>query len=176
MSLLLRRSGCRRLGRWRSRFAGRGRRRWLHRLGSRAARSGCRYAGLNVVGVDDWLRDVHGRSVPDHRAARPLLGRVQDHAIAVIAGVLHYERRHLGENFIPDLALLILEIFLRVLGGAIVTFLLGLDLLAELGEILVGLLDLVLDLAELLGVVLVAVGLALLVWAWQTWVGRDLDS
>ncbi len=60
------------------------------------------------------------------------MGRIQDHAVAVVAGVLHDERRHLGEDFISDLALLALEIFLRVLGGAIETLLLGLDLLHQL--------------------------------------------
>ena len=72
------------------------------------------------------------RPVPDHGTARPLLGRIEDHAIAVVAGVLHDERRHPGEDFISDLALLALEIFLRVLGGAIETLLLDFDLLHQL--------------------------------------------
>ena len=124
MSLLFRRSSRSRLGRWRSRFAGRGRCRSYGLVG-RATRSGRRHAGLSVEGFHDRLRDVDGRPVPDHRTARPLLGGIEDHAIAAVAGVLHDEWSHAGEDFISDLALLALEIFLRVLGGAIETLLLA---------------------------------------------------
>src|SRR5258708_7032740 len=128
VSLLFRWSGCRRLGRGRSRFDGRGRSgsQWL---GSHDTRSGRRHTGLDVEGFDDRLRDVDGRSVPDHRATGPLLGRVQDHAVAIFAGILHDEWSHLGEDFISDLALLVLEIFLRILRGTIEALLFGLDLL-----------------------------------------------
>src|ERR1700690_514969 len=110
----------------RSRFGSRS-----HGFGSRATRSGSWHTGLNVEGFDDRLRDVHGGPVPDHGAARPLLGRIQDHAIAVIARVLHDERSHNGEDFISYLALLGLEIFLRILRRAIETLLLGLDILYQ---------------------------------------------
>src|SRR5208337_3508287 len=67
-----------------------------------------------------------------HRAARPLLGGIEDHAVAAVAGILHDEWRHAGEDLISDFALLALEIFLRVLGGAIETLLLDFDLLDQL--------------------------------------------
>src|ERR1035438_3288179 len=93
MSLFFRGSAC-----GRSRLGSRS-----HGFGSRAARSGSWYTGLNVEGFDDRLRDVHGGPVPDHGATRPLLGRIQDHAIAVIARVLHDEGSHRSEEHTSEL-------------------------------------------------------------------------
>src|ERR1700677_1466332 len=105
--------------------------RLCYRLDRRATR-GCRWhTRLRVVGFNDRLRDVDGRSVPDHGTARPLLGCIEDHPITVIGRVLHDERSHLGEDFVSDFALLVLVILLRVLGSAIQALFLGLNLLYQ---------------------------------------------
>jgi len=87
------------------------------------------------------------------------LGGVQNHAIAVIAGVFHDERSHDGEDLISDLALLGLEIFLRILRRAIKTLLLGLDFFYQL--VAGGVVELVLLSSKLLLQAVDFVGLAL---------------
>src|SRR6266536_3094927 len=87
----------------------------LHWLGGRAASGGRGHARLHIVGFDDRLRDIDRLSVPDHRTTGPLLRRIDDDAVAVLARVLHDHGSHLGQDAITDLTLLTLEFFLRVL-------------------------------------------------------------
>src|SRR5713226_8456938 len=133
VSLLLRRIGrCRRLGcRSGCRLGAPG---WgLSRRGRRR-----RHAGLHVVGFDHRLRNIDGLAVPDDRSLRPGLRGVNDHAEAVLTGILHDYGSHLSEDSLHDLALLILSFLAGVLHGALEDLLLGLDLLAQCsGRVLV---------------------------------------
>ena len=90
-------------------------RRLRGRFSRSAARRRRRHARLCVVSLDHRFRDVDGRPIPDHRSARPGLRGVDDHSVTVVAGKLHDERRHLGQDLIADLALLILVVLLRIL-------------------------------------------------------------
>src|SRR5208282_5428451 len=109
----------------------RGGRSWRGFL-SGAPRRRRRHAGLRVVGLDDRLGDVHHRHRHNHRGPRPRLRRVEEDAVAVVDNIFLDDGRHFRQDFISDLALLGLEIFLRVLSSAIETLLFCLDLLHQL--------------------------------------------
>ena len=102
------------------------------RAGSGGSRSG--HARLRVVKIDHRLGDVDRLAVPQHGALRPLLSGVNDHAEAVVLGVLHDHGRHFGQHALRDFILLVAEIFLRILQGAVEGLLLGFDLALQVVE------------------------------------------
>src|SRR5579864_1417673 len=124
-----------RLGRLRRRGL-RGRRFRSRRLW-RGAGSRCgwsRNARLHVVSVDHCLGDVHRLAPPQHVALRPRLGSVHDDSEAIVFGILHNHRSHLLQNAAGDFLVLIPEVFLSILHGAVEELLLAFDLLLQSGE------------------------------------------
>ena len=108
------------------------------RLGRRSSGPGCGgprrgrwHTGLRVVEVNHRPGNVHGRTGPKHWSIRPRIGSVDDHAVAVVRGVLHQHRTHLLQDALRDLVLLVLGIVTRVLYRALQRFLLLLDLLHQ---------------------------------------------
>src|SRR5208337_2966185 len=100
--------------------------------GRRATRSGRWHTGLDVVGIHDRFSDIHSRPRHHHDAARPRLRSVKEKAVTVVNNIFLNDGSHLGEDFISDLARLILEVFLCVLRSAVETLLLRLDLFHQL--------------------------------------------
>src|SRR5450631_465504 len=92
-----------------------------------------RYARLHVVGVDDRFGDIGRLTPPEHIALRPGLGRIYNHAKAVLLRILHDHGSHLLQHAARDLLLLVAEFFLGILHGTIEKLLLALDLLLQCG-------------------------------------------
>src|SRR5271167_401615 len=107
---------------------------WLRssRLWRRRRRSG--YARLHVVGVHHCLGDVDRFSPPQHVALWPRLRGVDDHAEPVVLRILHDHGSHLLQDARGNLLVLVPEVFLRVLHGAVEDFLLAFDLLLQGSE------------------------------------------
>ena len=92
------------------------------------------HARLHVVKVDHRLGDIDRLRPPQHRALRPRLRGIDDHAEAVVLRILHDHRSHLLQNAAGDFLVLVAEVFLGILHGAIENLLLALDLLLQSGQ------------------------------------------
>src|SRR6201993_5057130 len=92
-----------------------------------------RDARLRVIHVHHRLGHIDRLAPPYHRALRPGLGGIDDHVVAVVGGELDQHRSQLLKNALRDFVLLILRVLAGILQLAVETFLLGLDLLHEIG-------------------------------------------
>src|SRR5579864_3753330 len=129
--------GLARLGRCRlcgSSRSGSGRRSWRSRLCCCWSRWS-RYSRLHVISIHHRLGDIHFVGVPPQQwTLRPRLRSVDDHRKVVVLGIGHDHRRHLLQNTGRDVLLLILDVFLKILVGAIEGLLLAFDLLLQGGR------------------------------------------
>jgi len=90
---------------------------------------------LHIVSLDNVLGDVDRVSVPpEYRALRPGLRGIDDKRESVFLRILHHKRRHLLKDPAGNLLLLIANLFLGILHGAVKKLLLALNLFPQVSR------------------------------------------
>jgi AcrR family transcriptional regulator len=74
---------------------------------------------LRIVGFDYRFCDIDGRSRPKHWTVGPGIRGVDDYAQSIIRRILQNDGSHLLKNARADFLLLVLEILLSILRGAL---------------------------------------------------------